>query len=399
MSEPEYHQLIIAHPMNANHPVQGGGIRYLMNIMNGFYKLHWSILVFGHCDDEQSKNKVQEIDEQGRWEQRNLSVSHKGWVSYLLNLYIKLPFLKIPPEGIVMTHRVDCMLAFVLFKHKNPKILICAVPGYFLRTNHPLFNRWFGWLYNFVERVCIRQVDAIIPVDKGTMQYLNSRHPNANLSEIIPSGIDFTSLKMHDRSQARQILNLSPDIPIVVFAGRLSKVKNIPFLMKSFALVNKEIPKSLLLILGEGEEREKIGSLAASISPNIVLLGAIAPDSICIYYSAANVATLCSLEEGSPTVIKEALACGIPVISTDVGDVSEILTRNYLGSIAKNDLNDFALLIKKYLVKDDSLENRIKRREYIEKFNVANQVAKVLQVCSKVLDRENSEDINEECRQ
>jgi len=155
-------------------------------------------------------------------------------------------------------------------------------------------------------------------------------------------------------------------------------------LMKSFAIVNEDIPKSLLLILGDGEERETIEVLARSISPNIVLLGAIPPDQVCLYFSAANVATLCSLEEGSPTVIKEALACGIPVVSTNVGDASEILDQEYLGSITKNNISDFAYLIKKYLITVDIDENRIRRREYVEKYNIRSQVTNFIYICEKV---------------
>lgn len=110
--------------------------------------------------------------------------------------------------------------------------------------------------------------------------------------------------------------SIQPGQPFVLAAGRLHKQKGYRHLLQAFARVVSQRPAHLV-ILGEGDDREELQSLAASlgIAAHVHFLG-YTPNPLA-YMRHAAVFVLSSIAEGFGNVIVEALACGTPVISTD----------------------------------------------------------------------------------
>ncbi|MBE3591910.1 MAG: glycosyltransferase [Thermoanaerobacter sp.] len=108
----------------------------------------------------------------------------------------------------------------------------------------------------------------------------------------------------------------SGESPVVISVGRLTPAKDYPALIKAFALVRKGMPVRLM-ILGEGEERLKLEALIRELGleRDVDLPGFV--DNPYKYMKRAAVFVLSSQWEGLPTVLIEALALGIPVVSTD----------------------------------------------------------------------------------
>lgn len=118
--------------------------------------------------------------------------------------------------------------------------------------------------------------------------------------ELIPCGIDLSDLQLTDRSEARQRLGLKEDGRYILFAGAFdNRVKNAPLAQEAAGLV-----QGAELIELKGYKREEVTLLMC----------------------ACNALMLTSFTEGSPQVVKEALACGCPVVSVDVGDVRELIS-------------------------------------------------------------------------
>lgn len=116
---------------------------------------------------------------------------------------------------------------------------------------------------------------------------------------LIPCGIDLSDLQLTDKSTARQKMNLIADKKYILFAGAFdNKVKNAPLAKEAVAQLNDENVELLKL---KGYNR----------------------DEVTLLMCAADVFLMTSFTEGSPQVIKEALACGCPIVSVDVGDVKE----------------------------------------------------------------------------
>jgi teichuronic acid biosynthesis glycosyltransferase TuaC len=116
---------------------------------------------------------------------------------------------------------------------------------------------------------------------------------------IIPNGVNLDIFKQSDKKKAREILGLKPDKYYVMFAADPSRPE------KNFILAQKAV-----LSLDE----KNIELLIASAIPN---------SEMPLYYSAADVLLLTSVYEGSVNVVKEGMACNIPIVSTDVGDIKE----------------------------------------------------------------------------
>jgi glycosyltransferase involved in cell wall biosynthesis len=104
--------------------------------------------------------------------------------------------------------------------------------------------------------------------------------------------------------------------PVVLSVGRLDPQKDFPLLLRAFARVHQTLP-SRLLILGEGPEREALLSLARQLGiEEDVSLPGFVPNPY-PYMAHASVFVLSSRWEGLPTVLAEALYCGVPIVATD----------------------------------------------------------------------------------
>lgn len=117
-------------------------------------------------------------------------------------------------------------------------------------------------------------------------------------SHVIPNGVNPNLFKFIDREQARKEINYTgKEIMLLYAANPARKEKNYPLALEAFKLLQDE-KTELLTLSGQ------------------------AADKMPHYINAANVLILPSLWEGSPNIIKEAMACNCPVVATDVGDIA-----------------------------------------------------------------------------
>lgn len=118
--------------------------------------------------------------------------------------------------------------------------------------------------------------------------------------EVIPNGVDLDVFFEMSKQDARKKLNLSADERVVLFAADPNRPE------KNFALAQEAI-------------------VLAGINIKTLFLKGLQPDEVRDYYNASDVVLLTSHWEGSPNVVKEAMACNRPIITTNVGDVSWVI--------------------------------------------------------------------------
>lgn len=142
------------------------------------------------------------------------------------------------------------------------------------------------------------------------------------------------------------------EIPVILGVGRLTEQKNFQTLIRAFAILRQEL-ESRLIILGEGDERTMLESLAQDlgVDRDIDLPGYL--ENPYSYMHQASVFVLSSAWEGLPTVLIGALACGCPVVSTDCpGGIREILLDGQYGEIVPvGDSQSMAEAIRKIIQK------------------------------------------------
>lgn len=111
----------------------------------------------------------------------------------------------------------------------------------------------------------------------------------------------------------------------ISFIGRLTYVKRLDIFFRVISEVVKEMPKLKVAMIGDGEDLEKAKSLVKefNLENNVEFLGF--RDDIKVLLNKTKVLLLTSESEGMPSVIIEAMACGVPIVTSDVGDIGDIV--------------------------------------------------------------------------
>jgi glycosyltransferase involved in cell wall biosynthesis len=156
----------------------------------------------------------------------------------------------------------------------------------------------------------------------------------------------------------------------VLFLGRLSNVKDVEFLIKLWSKKFQKNNEIKLVIAGTGEDDDRLKLLVNKIcvTNKPLFIGEIRPTNIPKIISSANMCILSSFHEASPTVIKESLSSGIPIITNNIGDVENFIVNNKNGFIVEKNIesyyNSILSLTENPIQKEDVLkysENQLKK--------------------------------------
>ena len=171
-------------------------------------------------------------------------------------------------------------------------------------------------------------------------------------SEVIPTGIEPASFVLGDRDKFRKNYNIPQDRPVLLFLGRVAHEKNIGFLLKVLDQVKKTIPEILFVVAGEGPARASLEheARALGLNENVAFIGYLDRHTeLNDCYRSADIFIFSSRTETQGLVLLEAMAQGLPVVSTAELGTRDVL-RDGLGVwIAKEDLSDFSGKIIKML--------------------------------------------------
>jgi glycosyltransferase involved in cell wall biosynthesis len=138
---------------------------------------------------------------------------------------------------------------------------------------------------------------------------------------VIANGVDTVAFAPSDRIAARRALGLPPGGLIIGMAARFDPFKDHATFLAAAKLARGQGFAGSFVLAGNGVTAREPGLVAEGVT----LLGPVA--DMPLFYAALDVATLSSSHgEGSPNTIAEAMACGIPVVATDVGDAARMLT-------------------------------------------------------------------------
>lgn len=223
-------------------------------------------------------------------------------------------------------------------------------------------------LVNFLTRKLYRQADAVVCVSEGVADSIHNALgiPREQLSVIYNPVIHSGISSSMDKAISHPFLPENGEL-LLVAVGRLTAQKNFPNLLQAFHIVRKTLPAKLA-ILGEGEERENLTALVASLGleQDVLMPGFV--DNPYAWMRRANVFVLSSSWEGLPTVLIEALACGAKVVSTDCpSGPMEILENGRWGTLVKMDDAD---ALAKGIIKALSSKNLRDLEKRLEEFSV-----------------------------
>lgn len=206
-----------------------------------------------------------------------------------------------------------------------------------------------------IERLLARATDRLIAISPQIAADLRDRYRIGRPEQwrIVPLGFDLAPLAAIDsaaRAGARRELGIEPATPVVTIVGRLTAIKQHELFLRVARSVHETHPSALFVIVGDGERREELEALThrLALDRQVRFLGW--RKDLPTMYGAADVCALTSRNEGTPVAVIEALAAGVPVVSTDVGGVRDVIDDPALGAIAPdNDVDALAGHVRRML--------------------------------------------------
>lgn len=189
-------------------------------------------------------------------------------------------------------------------------------------------------LYNRLDRWSLPAAAQIITMNRGFQEQLVQRGiPRKRITLLhnavrLPQGNDTSRFDAAVRSRKKADLGLSPEEKVILCVGRLSREKAQIDLVPVLQRLQQMRPNIALrlILVGEGPEQARISQAigAAGLENSIFFAGQL--KDVTPYYAAADCVAIPSLSEGSPNVLLEAMAFGVPVVATAVGGIPEIVT-------------------------------------------------------------------------
>jgi len=173
-----------------------------------------------------------------------------------------------------------------------------------------------------VFRNCV----SIVVSHQQVADTARSHFLSRELIHVVPNGIDPAAFAP-GVGRSRAELGL-PDALIFVGVGRLARDKGFDVAIEAFAPVARERSDAVLVIVGDGDERARLGALVdrLGIAHAVRLVGAVEHANVAGYLAASDVFLFPTLrDEAAPLVLPEAMACGLPVVASRIGGITEVL--------------------------------------------------------------------------
>lgn len=223
-----------------------------------------------------------------------------------------------------------------------------------------------NWKHNLLRRLLIPFVDYFVPVSKDLQQWLRSRiHVPDAKNLLINNGVDtrqFATGKRNDirSDRLKKESGFPEDAFVIGTVGRIQDVKNHAGLIDAFIRLRELLPEQKqrlrLAIIGDGPLLSTLRAKVqdAGIAELVWLPGA--REDIADVMPFFSLFAMTSIAEGTPVVILEAMASGLPVVATKVGGIPEVVIDNQTGKLVNAaDPNAFAQALSAYLLAPEIL--------------------------------------------
>jgi glycosyltransferase involved in cell wall biosynthesis len=227
------------------------------------------------------------------------------------------------------------------------------------------------FMLNRLIRFALKNAAIIIAVSKELKEKVSSLGVVEGKIKIMPKGVDLEAFKPRDKNQLRKSLGLPQDKKIVLYVGNLVPVKNPFAIIEAVSCMPQEEQKKYLFVfIGQGELKQLIERKIRRLNMDSIFLltGAMQPVQIPSWMNTADILVLPSISEGMPNVLYEAMACGLAVIASDVGGITDVITDGKNGLLFSS--RDFKTLSSDIikLANDESLRKELGRnaRLYLE---------------------------------
>ncbi len=208
------------------------------------------------------------------------------------------------------------LMAYLISIIKRKPFILCII-------SNPGYTKLRKGLRLTLTQYLMRKSLFITTTGSKSREYLIKQGFNPDKIKILPNSINVDFFKPVEVEKKYDILNL----------GRLSPEKRIVEFVEIISEVKKSFPTIKVAIAGKGPDRNRIEQRIKELAleENIALVGYINNAHLINFYNSSKIFVMCSETEGFPRTIIQSIACGVPCISTDVGDISDLISDNRSG--------------------------------------------------------------------
>lgn len=238
------------------------------------------------------------------------------------------------------------------------------------------------------------RVDTVVVPSEMVRRLLVLRKVKTPI-KVIPTGINAEEIQAAKqpktrlpRAQSRgnpkletiKELGLPEGAKILLYTGRVSAEKNIPFLLKAFQAIRQQEKNTYLILVGGGPKLEEYKKLGQELDAQIIFVGQKSRQEVLRYCFAADLFVYASVTETQGLVLSEAKACGLPVVAVFGGGISDVIESGLDGYLVAQNQGKFVAHVLR-LLRDESLRKKMSlkaQEDALKRFD-ASVVAKKME--------------------
>jgi glycosyltransferase involved in cell wall biosynthesis len=234
--------------------------------------------------------------------------------------------------------------------------VVCTGHGSDLNV-YPQNSRLVRW----TSRWTLRRVEKVVTVSDNLRRVAVELAGRREIA-VVHNGADESRFVAGDKREARRRLHLRVEDKLVTFVGYLRSEKALDYLLRAFAMLARDDVR--LALVGDGPLKPELMALAEElgISERCLFAGMRPHTEVPRWLAASDCMVLCSLSEGLPTILPEAMLCRVPVIATPVGGIPEVVRDGDTGLLVPcRDAAELAAALERVLT-DTQLAQDLSRR-------------------------------------
>ena len=280
-------------------------------------------------------------------------------------------------------HDYKSNLLGLLLSREHPMKLVTTVHGWVQKT-------WKTPLYYAIDRRCLPRYDQVICVSQDLFSDCQRLGVAPEKLSLINNAIaleDYAPSLTTD--VAKRKLGIATDRRLLVGVGRLSAEKGFDLLIKAVANLNRAGRDVPLAIAGDGDARESLQELISQLDcgDKVKLLGFVKDTQL--VYQAADMFVLSSYREGLPNVVLEAMASGVPVLSTNIAGMPTLVEDGVNGKLIEPGSVEALQNSIDELLDDEPQKKRFVEAAYQtiqDRFDFGKRMDKVLEIYQRLGD-------------
>lgn len=316
-----------------------GGPVYNVTYLTKYLPETYETLLIGGCATQTEQDATYILSDHGIQAQVLPSMSRSIRIfNDLKTFFILLKLIRSFKPDIVHTHASKAgVLGRIAAKIMGVRVIVHTYHGHVF---HGYFNSTITKYILFIERILGRLSTKIIAISAAQQQDIVTKYQivSKNKTVVIPLGFDLSRFEksIENRIALRHQMNLTAHKTAVAIVGRIAPIKNHRLFIDAAAETYKKHPEEFIFyVVGDGELRDDLTDYLFTTYPwlksSVIFTSWIA--DMTLFYPAMDVVCLTSINEGTPVSLIEAQASGIPVISTNVGGVKDVINPNETGII------------------------------------------------------------------